>query len=96
LSPGFWEVVDAKTETLYGKIAFNYPKEESMASYYTANALQDIFRKQSNVKVLDNMEFETISSYMEETKSDIPLWKYFLILALLSLFAEVAIIRFIK
>ncbi|MFQ3213426.1 MAG: hypothetical protein ACI9C9_000954 [Marivirga sp.] len=96
LSPGFWEVVDAKTETLYGKIAFNYPKEESMASYFTANALQDIFRKQSNVKVLDNMEFETISSYMEETKSDIPLWKYFLILALLSLFAEVAIIRFIK
>jgi hypothetical protein len=96
LSPGFWQVVDAKTDVLYGIVAFNYPKEESKASYYTAKALQDLFRTQSNVKVLDNMESETISSYMEKTKSDIPLWKYFLIVALLSLFAEVAIIRFIK
>lgn len=96
LSPGFWQVIDSKSNLSYGDVAFNYPKVESTSDYYTVQELKALFKNQPNMQVLDNMDFENLSAYMEETKSDIPLWKYFLILALLSLFAEVFIIRFIK
>jgi len=96
LLPGFYQVLNAKTDSVYGHIAFNYPKEESTESFYTIEQLNDLFRDQANVTVIDEPGFDKLNEYITESKEGFPLWKYFLILALLSLLAEVLIIRFYK
>lgn len=93
---GFYELKDAKTDSLYSYLAFNYPKEESRNSFYTAAQLQELFSASENVTVLDEYDVATLESYLLESKEGFPLWKYFLILALLSLLAEVLIIRLLK
>ena len=96
LEPGIWEIKDHQTDELYGAIGLNYPKEESLSPYYTAQELKSKFEKLDNVRVLDDMELNTIRSFIDKSKVGFPLWKYFLVLALLSLLAEVLIIRFLK
>lgn len=93
---GFYELKDTKTDSLYSYLAFNYPKEESRNSFYTAAQLQELFSSAENVTVLDEYDVATLESYLLESKEGFPLWKYFLILALLSLLAEVLIIRLLK
>ncbi|GAA5038242.1 membrane protein [Marivirga lumbricoides] len=93
---GFYELRDSKTDSLYSYLAFNYPKDESRNSFYTAVQLQELFSASENITVLDEYDISTLESYLLESKEGFPLWKYFLILALLSLLAEVLIIRLLK
>ncbi len=96
ITAGFYELRDAKTDSLYTYMAFNYPKEESKNSFYNSSELEKLFSASNNVKVLENFDVSTLESYLLKSKNGFPLWKYFLILALLSLLAEVLIIRLIK
>ncbi|MBK6266032.1 BatA domain-containing protein [Marivirga sp. S37H4] len=93
---GFYALKDAKTDTMYTYLAFNYPKAESENSFYTASDLEELFSGSKNVKVLEEYDVSTLENFLLESKNGFPLWKYFLILALLSLLAEVLIIRLIK
>ena len=96
LEPGFYNVLNAKTDSIYGHLALNYPKEESKEGFYTIAELNTLFSDQPNVKVINEPGFDKLNEYITESKEGFPLWKYFLILALLSLLAEVLIIRFYK
>jgi len=96
LQPGFYKVLNAKNDSAYHSIALNYPKQENFEDHYTLPELEAIFDGQSNVKILDDFSGEALSSFINESKGGFPLWKYFLIVALLSLLAEVLIIRFFK
>ncbi len=96
LKSGFYEVVDAKTDVVYGAIGLNYPRKESAVGFYTVAELSEMFADQTNIKVIDDLSAEEIGEYIIKSKNGFPLWKYFLIVALLSLLAEVLIIRFFK
>jgi hypothetical protein len=96
LEPGFYNVLNAKTDSIYGHLALNYPKEESKEGFYTIAELNTLFSDQPNVKVINEPGFDKLNEYITESKEGFALWKYFLILALLSLLAEVLIIRFYK
>jgi len=96
INNGFYEIINTKTEEVLGPLALNYPKAESENSYYTASKLKELFQGQSNVEIIESYDFSSIDEYIAETKEGFPLWKYFLVLALLSLLAEVLIIRFLK
>lgn len=93
---GYYDIINTKTEKIIAKLALNLPKSESEIPYYTRSDLQELFQNQKNVAILDGYDFSSIDEYIAETKKGFPLWKYFLVLALLSLLAEVLIIRFFK
>ena len=73
-----------------GVLSLNIPKKESETDYYTTSGIANPFsrsRKYYNFRWF--MIFSSIKEYIDETKNGFPLWKYFLVLALLSLLAEV-------
>lgn len=96
LTSGFYTIINTKTEEEMGVLALNIPKKESETGYYTTSELESLFQDQGNVIVLNGYDFSSIKDYIDETKNGFPLWKYFLVLALLSLLAEVLIIRLLK
>ncbi len=96
LKAGFYELRDAKSDSLYNYLAFNYPKIESRNGFYTQSELKELFSDAAHITVLDEFDVATLEDYLLESKNGFPLWKYFLILALLSLLAEVLIIRLFK
>jgi hypothetical protein len=96
IAAGFYELRDAKSDSIYSYLAFNYPKIESQNSFYTASELKELFSDSPHITVLDDYDVSTLGDYLLESKTGFPLWKYFLILALLSLLAEVLIIRLFK
>jgi|GEM_PF-4831836 hypothetical protein len=96
IKSGFYDVINSKTENIVAKLALNIPKSESENTYYTRSELQDLFQNRNNIVILEGYDFSSLDDYIDETKKGFPLWKYFLVLALLSLLAEVLIIRFLK
>lgn len=96
IEAGFYELKDAKSDSLYSYMAFNYPKIESQNGFYTSNELKELFSDADHITVLEDYDVSTLEGYLLESKEGFPLWKYFLILALLSLLAEVLIIRLFK
>ncbi len=96
INAGFYELRDAKSDSLYSYLAFNYPKIESRNSFYTSTELKELFADAENITILDDFDVSTLEDFLLESKNGFPLWKYFLILALLSLLAEVLIIRLFK
>jgi len=96
IKSGFYEIINTKSGKVVAKLALNFPKAESKNQYYTQSEMKDLFQDRANIAVLDAYDFSSIDDYIAETKKGFPLWKYFLVLALLSLLAEVLIIRFFK
>jgi hypothetical protein len=96
IKTGFYELVNSKTDNEVATLALNYPKAESEIPYYTQSDLQNLFQDRTNIDLLTGYDFSSIADYIDETKKGFPLWKYFLVLALLSLLAEGLIIRFLK
>jgi len=96
INTGYYDIINRKKDKLVAKLALNYPKSESEKKYYTRSEMQDLFQDRNNIAILEGYDFSSIDDYIAETKKGFPLWKYFLVLALLSLLAEVLIIRFLK
>jgi hypothetical protein len=96
IKSGFYDIINTKTDETVAKLSLNFPKSESENPYYTRSEIQELFQNQKNVAILNGYDFSSIDEYIAETKKGFPLWKYFLVLALLSLLAEVLIIRFFK
>jgi hypothetical protein len=96
IKSGFYDLMNTKSDQTVGTIGLNFPKSESKNPYYTRSEMQELFQNQENIVILNSYDFSSIDDYIAETKKGFPLWKYFLVLALLSLLAEVLIIRFFK
>lgn len=73
------------------KVAFNYPRAESLLSFYTDSELEKTFK--SSLKLAD---FDGFLVSQQAAQKGNFLWKYFLWAALLFLILEVLIIRFMK
>jgi hypothetical protein len=89
LVAGFYSVL--KENTKIKELAFNYPKEESLLNFLDLNNLKETAKN------------STISSSVKEAFKEINknnkvhwLWKWFLALAIVSLFLEILILKFYK
>jgi hypothetical protein len=96
LESGFYTVKNTKSGKSLGEIALNIPKIESKEGFYTSEELSTLFQDQSNVVVIQDFGRDGLEEFVQQTKEGFPLWKYFLVLALLCLLAEVLLIRFLS
>ncbi len=89
LKAGFYTIL--KDKDTIKTLAFNYPKEESNLSFLDLNELQ-ITNKNITVSSSIKNVFQEINK-KNEVRS---LWKWFLSLAIVSLFLEILILKFYK
>ncbi|TAF35211.1 MAG: hypothetical protein EAZ57_01400 [Cytophagales bacterium] len=94
IEAGNYELIRKADNKLMGLLAFNYDKTESMLSYYSLDELKTLFSGQKNVKVIENLNSESFKSDFIKDNVAIPLWRYFVLLALIFLLAEVLLLRF--
>ena len=80
-----------------GGISFNYDRRESLMECYSKNELQDKLEdlQAEEVRVVDTGD-RPIENVLHEMGMGRSLWRWFILLALLFLFAEVILIRFRK
>jgi hypothetical protein len=89
LNPGFYNVL--KNNDTIQKLAFNYPKDEGNLNFMDLNDLKEI-NKNGFVSTSISDVFEEINK-----KNEVHwLWKWFLTLAIVSLFLEILILKFYK
>jgi hypothetical protein len=91
MEPGFYELKQG--EKLLNILAFNYGKQESILSYYSAKELTNIFANHNNIKVFDVSESGEASASFKNEAIGLNFWKYCLILSLLFLLIEIILIR---
>ena len=89
LNPGFYNVLK-DNETIH-KLAFNYPKDEGNLNFMDLSDLREI-NKNGLVSTSISDVFKEINK-----KNEVHwLWKWFLTLAIVSLFLEILILKFYK
>jgi hypothetical protein len=88
--------VSLNNELIAG-LAFNYDRKESELESYTKSELETILLDQGldNFKVIKPAD-RSLTDVIAELNMGVRLWKLFIILALLFLFAEVVLLRFLK
>lgn len=92
MEPGFYEIKSG--DSTLSTLAFNYDKNESMMSFYSAKELGEIFRGNKNIVIFDKEIDDSFISDFKNTHIGISLWKYCLAAALLFLLIEILLIRF--
>lgn len=91
---GFYDlVINGKIEKT---LALNHDHQESKLDNYSAENLRNIFKNQTNVEVYDDIFDGSFIEAFRDTSMGKPLWKYFIIAALLFLLVEILLIRFLK
>ncbi|CAM1340293.1 BatA domain-containing protein [Tenacibaculum amylolyticum] len=86
---GFYTV--KKEETPLVTIAFNFPKNESLLEFMSA---QELSKSNENIKASNSVR-ETVKKINDKTKVHW-LWKWFLALAIVSLLLEILILKYFK
>jgi len=93
MQPGFY---DLKLENKTIKtIALNFDNGESKMDFYTREQLEKITESKNNVRLYD---FKSENNFIDNFKQDnigIQLWRYFLLGALMFLFIEILLIRYL-
>jgi hypothetical protein len=91
---GFYDLkLNGKIEK---SIAVNYGKKESKMTYYNQDELKKITEKNKNVKIYNAESSDQFADSFRQDNIGTPLWKYFLVGALLFLMIEILLIRFFK
>ncbi|WP_405605608.1 BatA domain-containing protein [Polaribacter sp. Asnod1-A03] len=89
LKSGFYSVLK-NTDTIQ-KLAYNYPKEESLLNFLDLNELKKI-----NKNITISTSVKNVFKEMNKKNEVHSLWKWFLALAIVSLFLEILILKFFK
>lgn len=78
-------------------LSYNYSREESIPEYFSEEDLQDWIKSQKiNQMHVINPTDQNFSEILQDLNNGRQLWKYFIILAVIFLFCEMAVIRFWK
>lgn len=80
-------------DSLYRKLAFNYPKSESVMEYYSPDEVFDTDNSNFTAVDLDRMDQYRIQ--LAQSNHDVAFWKWSILLALLFLAIEVLLIRYL-
>lgn len=74
-------------------VAFNYDRKESQLTYHSENDIQKCLPDSANTQLISS-DSKDITGQVAQTIHGFPLWRWFILLALFCLTAEVAILRF--
>ncbi|MDW8211112.1 MAG: BatA and WFA domain-containing protein [Cytophagales bacterium] len=96
LPAGNYNLVQRKNGSVVAALALNYDKTESQLKTYTAEEIRKIFAGKKNVQVIEEAEAREFASTFDLIHLNRPLWRYFIIAALLFLLAEILLLRFWK
>ncbi|MBD0399861.1 BatA domain-containing protein [Flammeovirga sp. EKP202] len=96
MEAGCYAIKNTENEAIIGYIAFNYDILESKLESYSTEELKDKFQNFKNVKVYSNSKADTFKQIFMEDNVAQPLWRFFLLFALLFLSIEMIILRFWK
>lgn len=94
MQPGFYELL-AEEEVVY-QMAFNHDPRESLTNQLSEEELGNIASQRARMEVISELDTNNLQASVEEKFKGEALWKWALLLALLSLLAEVLLIRFLK
>ena len=89
---GFYDLIS--NDQVFAALAFNYNRQESNMNFYSIDELKSIASK--NNYQLFQPSTSAINQYELASINVIELWKFFIILAILFLLAELLVIRFWK
>jgi len=91
---GHYQLV--QDEKIIGKLSFNYNRKESQVAIYSPEKFMELADiKQLNYQLL-NENNDILRSKIEKLDQGTPLWKYFIILALIFIAIEVFLLRYLK
>ncbi|MDH5608845.1 MAG: hypothetical protein OEY56_05145, partial [Cyclobacteriaceae bacterium] len=93
LLPGFYSLTST-TDTLQ-EFALNYAKQESQLDTYSQSELTELAGRHEHVSIVDYANTLQFQDPLYSDLSGESLWKYALILALMFLFAEILLARFL-
>lgn len=84
-------------DSVVAAVAFNYDRKESELNYYQVTELNEKIEtlQMKNVQVIENTD-GNFAEVFDEIQNGRQLWKWFILMALLMIFAEAVIIRFWK
>ena len=94
MNQGFYNVVTG-SDTL-NILAFNLDKRESLLTPVTVAEVKTSLGESNQVTIFKSGTADTFSNEIKERYLGTPLWKYFLILALVFVAVEILLIRFLK
>ncbi|AZQ63549.1 hypothetical protein EI427_15360 [Flammeovirga pectinis] len=93
MEAGCYEIASADENNFIGYIAFNYSSQESRLTTFSEQELSDKLDKYQNVKIYKNIKADNFKQIFIEDNVAFPLWRYFLLFALLFLCVEMIILR---
>ncbi|GAA4830955.1 BatA and WFA domain-containing protein [Algivirga pacifica] len=96
IEAGNYEIQQASDGKKMGYVALNYDQKESVLESYSNEELKELFKSHKNVQVYDDISTDQFSRLFRDENIAKPLWRYFLIAALIALVFEILLIRFWK
>ena len=92
IAEGNYDLVQG--DSLLEKMAFNISDQESQLDFANMDRLEDYLEKAGYDRIqLLKPEAEEITNLIQQEKEGIPLWKYFVLLALLFLVVEILLLK---
>lgn len=93
--PGQYQLTESGSGNVVQTIALNVPKKESLLKFADIEALKALLAEKGNVKFF-SLEGMSSTEFFQAQNSGTPLWKYFIVFAIIFLLAEMAIIKWYK
>ena len=95
LKAGVYELRNKQTGETETLLAFNYSRKESYLDFHTKEELTKTWGEKPNVQIfsLDEEDAQDFAATFKEKNENIPLWRYFIIAALIAVFVEVVLAR---
>lgn len=90
--PGFYDI--RKGEVPVSTMAFNYDRKESDLTYYSEKELEEIGGTGEYPFQVIDAGTKNLTDQISSSMNGRPLWRYFILLALLCFLAEVLLLRF--
>lgn len=94
IEAGYYKLIHA--DTTLTTLAINPSKSESIFDFYSVSELKNVFENFKNIKVFDLNTSLSVGEYLKNQYQGIVLWKYCMILALVSIFIEIMLIKYMK
>src|SRR5690606_34638837 len=94
LNAGHYQLM--QEEDFLGYISLNYSRKESNPEQFTYNELKEIAQKNDIKLSYFEDEQESLINKISTLEEGSPLWKYFIIFALVFLGVEIALLRLLK
>lgn len=93
---GFYDILQTGTNTKIDAVAFNHSKIESDPETYSIEQLNEMISQLTSGSKVYTEQTELLKYTLQREQNGEPLWRLFVIIAVLALLAEIALIKLLK